>query len=46
LYEEGNQKESAAEKLNSMQQLLTRHPDPQHTAELEDLRRLIGAGEK
>ena len=46
LYEEGNQRESAAEKLNSMQQLLTRHPDPQHTAELEDLRRLIGAGEK
>ncbi|MGA8311868.1 MAG: hypothetical protein WB755_17675 [Terriglobales bacterium] len=46
LYEEGNQKQSAAEKLDAMQQFLTRHPDPQRTAQLEDLRRLIGAGDK
>lgn len=42
LYEEGNQKQSAVEKLDSMQEFLTRHPDPQRTTQLEDLRKLIG----
>ena len=42
LYEEGNQKQSAAEKLDAMQEFLTKHPDPQRTAELENLRKLIG----
>jgi hypothetical protein len=41
LYEEGSQKQSATEKLDSMQQLLARHPDPQRTAELQDLQKLI-----
>jgi hypothetical protein len=41
LYEEGNQKQTAAEKLDSMQQFLAKHPDPQHTAQMEDLRNLI-----
>ena len=46
LYEEGNQTQSAAEKLDSMQQFLTRHPDPQRTAQLQDLRTLVQAQNK
>ena len=41
LYEEGNQKDSAARKLDSMQQFLAQHPDPQHTTQMEELRKQI-----
>ncbi len=46
LYEEGNQSDSANRKLDSMRQFLALHPDPQRTAELEDLRKLIAAQNK
>jgi hypothetical protein len=42
LYGEGNQKDSATQKLDSMQQFLAQHPDPGRTAQLEDLRKLVG----
>jgi ATP/maltotriose-dependent transcriptional regulator MalT len=41
LYEEGNQEEAANRKLDSMQQFLARNPDPQRTAQVENLRRHI-----
>jgi hypothetical protein len=41
LYEEGNQKDSASRKFDSMQQFLAEHPDPQRTAQLEELRKQI-----
>jgi hypothetical protein len=41
LFEEGNQGEAATRKLDSMQQFLARNPDPQHTAQLEVLRKHI-----
>ena len=41
LYEEGNQKESATRKFDSMQQFLAQHPDPQRTTQLEELRKQI-----
>jgi hypothetical protein len=37
LYEEGNQTDSATQKLNSMRRFLAEHPDPRRTAQLEDL---------
>ncbi len=37
LYQEGNQKDLAAEKLRSMQDFLTSHPDPRRSAQLKDL---------
>ena len=40
LYAEGNQKDLAAQKLNSMQEFLVAHPDPNRSAQLEDLRKL------
>jgi hypothetical protein len=40
LYEEGNQKDLAAQKLKSMQDFLTVHPDPRRSAQLEDLQKL------
>jgi hypothetical protein len=40
LYEEGKQKDLATQKLNSMQEFLAMHPDPRHSAQLEDLRKL------
>jgi hypothetical protein len=40
LYAEGNQKERAAQKLNTMQEFLAAHPDPRRSAQLEDLRKL------
>ena len=40
LYEEGNQKELATQKLKSMQDFLAAHPDPRRSAQLEDLRKL------
>jgi len=43
LYEEGNQRDSADRKLESMRQFLDRHPDPQRMAELETLRNQIAA---
>jgi hypothetical protein len=43
LYDEGNEKESATQKLDTMQQFLAQHPDPQRNAQLEDLRKLIQA---
>jgi hypothetical protein len=43
LYEEGNQKDSAIRKLDSMQQFLAQHPDPQHSAQLEELRKQIAS---
>jgi len=46
LYEEGNQKDSALRKLDSMQQFLAQHPDPSRTAQLEGLRKLIEANQK
>jgi hypothetical protein len=41
LYEEGNRKDLAARKLDSMQQFLAQHPDPQRTGQLEELRKQI-----
>jgi hypothetical protein len=40
LYEEGNQRDLATQKLNSMQQFLAAHPDPSRSVQLEDLQRL------
>jgi tetratricopeptide (TPR) repeat protein len=40
LYEEGNQKDLATEKLKSMRDFLAAHPDPQKSVELEDLQKL------
>jgi hypothetical protein len=42
LYEEGNQKDMAREKLNSMQDFLAVHADPRHSARLADLRKSAG----
>jgi hypothetical protein len=39
LYEEGNQKDLARQKLNSMQDFLAAHADPSHSAQLADLRK-------
>ena len=39
LYEEGNQKELATQKLKSMQDFLAVHPDPRRSAQLEDLQK-------
>jgi hypothetical protein len=44
LYEEGNQRDSAIQKLDTMQQLLAKHPDPERAAQLEDLRKLVENG--
>ena len=41
LYAEGSQTERAGQKLNEMQRLLAKHPDPGHAADLERLRKLI-----
>jgi hypothetical protein len=41
LYAEGNQIAQASQKLDQMQQFLTKYPDASHTAELDDLRKLI-----
>ncbi len=40
LYEEGNQKDLATQKLNSMQEFLTTHSDPRRVAQLAALRKL------
>jgi hypothetical protein len=40
LYEEGNQKDLATQKLHSMQELLTAHSDPLRAAQLAALRKL------
>ena len=40
LYEEGKQKDLAIQKLKSMQDFLTAHPDPHRSAQLEDLQKL------
>jgi hypothetical protein len=40
LYEEGNRKDMANQKLKSMQEFLSAHPDPSRSAQLEDLRTL------
>ena len=37
LYEEGNQKDLATQKLKSMQDLLAAHPDPRRSAQLKTL---------
>ncbi len=41
LYEEGNQRDAATRELDSMQRFLIRHPDPQRTAQLEELRKRL-----
>ncbi len=41
LYEEGKEKASVTRRLASMQQFLARHPDPQRSAQLEELRKQI-----
>jgi len=46
LYQEGNQRVSAVQKLDSMQQFLDNHPDPQRSAQLGDLRKLVGTQQK
>jgi hypothetical protein len=46
LYQEGNQKAQAKENLDSMQQFLAAHPDPGHSAQLEDLQKLAGESNK
>jgi hypothetical protein len=40
LYEEGNQKDRATQRLKSMQEFLAAHPDPRRSAQLEDLQKL------
>jgi hypothetical protein len=42
LYEEGNQKESAVQMLDSMEQFLAKHPDLQRSSQLEELRKVAG----
>jgi hypothetical protein len=39
LYEEGNQKDLANQKLKTMQDFLATHPDPQRSLQLEDLQK-------
>jgi len=39
LYEEGNQGDSATQKLDSMRRYLAQHPDPRRAAEMEQLRK-------
>ena len=39
LYEEGNQRDQATQKLNSMQEFLAAHPDPTRSSQIEDLRK-------
>lgn len=46
LYGEGNQAEAATHKLDSMQQILSEHPDPQRAAQLEELRKLFANQQK
>ena len=41
LYEEGNQKDMATQKLDSMQAYLAIHPDSSHSAQLESLQELV-----
>jgi hypothetical protein len=43
LYHEGNQEDSATQKLDSMRRYLVQHPDPRRTAELEELRKQLAA---
>ena len=43
LYEEGNQKDLATQKLKTMQEFLSAHPDPQRSTQLEDLQKLAAA---
>ncbi len=42
LYEEGNRKDMATQKLHSMQDFLAAHPDPRLSAQLENLQKLVG----
>ncbi len=42
LYEEGNQKQSATQMLDSMEQFLAKHPDSQRSSQLEELRKMAG----
>jgi hypothetical protein len=42
LYVEGNQKQQAAQKLDSLQRFLAEHPDPRRASQLEELHKLIG----
>ena len=41
LYEEGNRKDLATQKLHSMQDFLAAHPDPRLSAQLENLQKLV-----
>ena len=41
LYEEGNRKDLATQKLHSMQDFLAAHPDPNLSAQLENLQKLV-----
>jgi hypothetical protein len=43
LYEEGNQRDLAKQKLNAMQEYLAAHPDASHAAQLGELRKSTGA---
>ncbi len=43
LYREGSQVDLANRKLSLMQDFLTAHPDPQHAAQLEELRKSVSA---
>ena len=42
LYEEGNRKDMATQKLRSMQDFLAAHPDSRLSAQLENLQKLLG----
>ena len=46
LYREGSQKDLANRKLNLMQDFLAAHPDPQHAAQLEELRKSVDISAK
>ncbi len=46
LYEEGNQKDLATRKLESLQAFLSAHPDPRRSVQLEDLLKLAEASRK
>jgi hypothetical protein len=46
LYAEGDQKDLATQRLNSMQGFLLAHPDPNRSAQIEALRKLADTGNK
>lgn len=46
LYEDGNQKEQVIQNLDSMQEFLSRNPNPSRFAQLEDLRKQVESSKR